>query len=214
MGQIEKIQKLLELYEQPGQLSDEQLAELMEDEEMRRLAEQLAVTKRAFVKRGLKEDEKQAEEEWEKFARQHFPDIKPQRRWLRIAASLAGVLAVSGLTLAAIHFWNFTPSTSPKDDGSAYTQAKDTTTRKSALPTLQKGAEGEAVIFSNVPLDSMLMEIAANYQVDVEFRSEEARQLRFHFVWKRGDNLDRIVEKLNNFEALNIVREDGKLIVK
>jgi len=36
----------------------------------------------------------------------------------------------------------------------------------------------------------------------------------FTFIWKRTDNLDRLVEKLNNFEAVNIIREPQKLVVK
>ncbi len=41
-----------------------------------------------------------------------------------------------------------------------------------------------------------------------------ARQLRFHFVWKREDSLDRVVEKLNTFEAVNIGMEDKTLVVR
>jgi hypothetical protein len=48
----------------------------------------------------------------------------------------------------------------------------------------------------------------------VEFENEAARQLRFHFVWKREDSLSRVVEKLNTFEAVNIGMEDKTLVVK
>ena len=41
-----------------------------------------------------------------------------------------------------------------------------------------------------------------------------ARQLRFHFVWKREESLDRVVEKLNIFEAVNIGMEDKTLVVR
>ncbi len=58
----------------------------------------------------------------------------------------------------------------------------------------------EPYIFNNVPLDSML--------------TASARELRFHFVWKREDSLSRVVEKLNTFEAVNIVEEDKTLVVR
>ena len=45
-------------------------------------------------------------------------------------------------------------------------------------------------------------------------RSEETRQLRFHFVWKREDGLDHAIEKLNRFESLNVRLEEGKIIVE
>ena len=72
----------------------------------------------------------------------------------------------------------------------------------------------ESYIFNNVPLDSMLTAIAAAHGVGVEFENEAARELRFHFVWKREDSLSRVVEKLNTFEAVNIGMEDNKLVVR
>ena len=47
-----------------------------------------------------------------------------------------------------------------------------------------------------------------------EIRNAKARELRLHFVWKREDSLLRVVERLNNFEAVNIAVEDNKIIVK
>ena len=45
-------------------------------------------------------------------------------------------------------------------------------------------------------------------------KDAKARELRLHFVWKREDSLLRVVERLNNFEAVNIAVEDNKIIVK
>ena len=72
----------------------------------------------------------------------------------------------------------------------------------------------ESRIFNNVSLDTMLNEIAGNYHLTVEFQREESRQLRFHFEWKFSESIDRVVERLNNFEAVNIICEPEKLIVK
>ena len=60
----------------------------------------------------------------------------------------------------------------------------------------------------------MLTAIATAHGVGVEFENEAARQLRFHFVWKREDSLTRVLEKLNTFEAVNISMEDKKLVVR
>jgi hypothetical protein len=60
----------------------------------------------------------------------------------------------------------------------------------------------------------MLMEMASYYQVGVEFTREETRQLRFHFVWKRNESLDRVLERLNNFKAVNIEKSDTVIIVE
>jgi hypothetical protein len=60
----------------------------------------------------------------------------------------------------------------------------------------------------------MLIEMADYYGVAVEFQLEEARQLRLHFVWDHNESLDQLIDRLNNFEAVNIIYEPEKLIVK
>ena len=72
----------------------------------------------------------------------------------------------------------------------------------------------EPVVFDNVPLDNMLTEIAAYYHVEVSFLNDDARQLRFHFVWKREDGLRHTIEKLNRFESLSVRLGENKIIVE
>ena len=110
---------------------------------------------------------------------------------------------------------SLTPSPSPKERGVDTTFVGDSKEESNHSPLLGRGAGGEAShIFNNVPLDSMLTAIAAAHGVQVEFENEAARGLRFHFVWKREDSLTRVVEKLNTFEAVNIVEEDKTLVVR
>ena len=131
----------------------------------------------------------------------------------KIAASFIGVLLASGIAFAAI--WSLTPSPSPKERVVYKTTTEDSVNKSNHSPLPGRGAVGEApYIFNNVPLDSMLTAIATAHGVGVEFENEAARQLRFHFVWKREDSLTRVVEKLNTFEAVNIGMEDKKLVVR
>ena len=50
--------------------------------------------------------------------------------------------------------------------------------------------------------------------MDVDLQNEQARQLRFYFVWKQSDSLQEVMEKLNMFEPVNMTIENGKLIVR
>ena len=65
-----------------------------------------------------------------------------------------------------------------------------------------------------VQLEKMLTEIAAYYHVEVSFLNDDARQLRFHFVWKREDGLRHTIEKLNRFESLSVRLGENKIIVE
>ena len=214
--------------------------QILADEEMRQLVQQLGFAKRAFKHDELKNDTPDVDDEWEKFAACHAEELDAldERERLRerlrvgdgtsgihkprfvlrlaprkIAASFIGVLLASGIAFAAI--WSLTPNPSPKERGVDTTFVGDSIEESNHSPLLGRGAGGEAShVFNNVPLDSMLTAIATAHGVGVEFENETARQLRFHFVWKREDSLTRVVEKLNTFEAVNIGMEDNKLVVR
>ena len=237
MTDEQRIEWLLELQDHPEQLTDAQLQQILADDEMRQLVQQLGIAKRAFKHDALKNDTPDVDAEWEKFAASHSEELeildegerlrvgdgtsgihKP-RFVLRlathkIAASFIGVLLVSGIAFAAIQVVrNIStpkpqlPSTEQVIDTKPVTSLPADTVKTDTIPT-------EPYVFNNVPLDSILTAIAAAHGVQVEFENEAARQLRFHFVWKREDSLDRVVEKLNTFEAVNIGMEDNKLVVR
>ena len=132
----------------------------------------------------------------------------------KIAASFIGVLLASGIAFAAIQVVrNIStpkpqlPITEQTTDIEPVTSLPADTVKADTIPV-------EPYIFNNVPLDSMLTAIATAHGVDVEFENEAARELRFHFVWKREDSLTRVLEKLNTFEAVNIGMEDKTLVVR
>lgn len=140
-----------------------------------------------------------------------FLDLLAPRK---IAASFIGVLLASGIAFAAIQIVRNIntaktqqPTTEQTADIEPVISLPTDTVKANTIPV-------EPYIFNNVPLDSMLTAIAAAHGIQVEFENEAARKLRFHFVWKREDSLTRVVEKLNTFEAVNIVEEDKKLVVR
>ena len=209
----------------PERLTDEQLQQILADDEMRQLVQQLGFAKRAFKHQDVKNDTPDVDSEWEQFAAAHAEKLdaldegEHKSRFLaflaphKIAASFIGVLLVSGIAFAAI--WSLTPSPSPKGEGSEYTQVSDTVKSVTTPLSTGRGAGGEvSYVFNNVALDSILTTIAVAHGVQVEFENDAARQLRFHFVWKREDSLASVVEKLNTFEAVNIGMEDKKLVVR
>ena len=224
----QRIERLLELQTNPEQLTDEQMQQILADDEMRQLVQQLGFAKRAFKHDALKNDTPDVDAEWEKFAAKHaelldaLDEDKTKSHssfftlhslFQKIAVSFIGVLLVSGIAIAAI--WSLTPGHSPKGEGSKYTQVADTAKKVTTPLSTRRWAGGEAsYVFNNVPLDSMLTAIAAAHGVQVEFENDAARELRFHFVWKREDSLVRVIEKLNTFEAVNIGMEDKTLVVR
>ena len=60
----------------------------------------------------------------------------------------------------------------------------------------------------------MLEKIAPHYGMQVEFRNEDARALRFYFVWQSDEDLDTVLERLNLFESVNIGKEGNTIVVE
>ena len=212
------------MQEHPEQTTDEQLRQMLNDEQMHELIEQMAFTKRAFKNEESLTEELSIADEWEKFATAHAEELSNAARAEgklslnftahKIAASFIGAVMASGIALAAIHIVRQyqKPETPQATDTIAVASPQRSTFNAQLEETDTLAIEPR--IFDNVPLDTMLFEMADYYHVSVKFEREEARQLRFHFVWKRTDDLDRLVEKLNNFEAVNIIHEPEKLIVR
>ena len=132
----------------------------------------------------------------------------------KIAASFIGVLLASGIAFAAIQVVRNISTPKPQQPTTEQTTDINPVAPLPADTVQADTIPVEPYVFNNVPLDSMLTAIAAAHGVGVEFENEAARQLRFHFVWKREDSLSRVVEKLNTFEAMNIGIEDKTLVVR
>lgn len=219
------IERLLELQEHPKQVTDEQLQQALDDPQMRELVEQMAFTKRVFKNEELKDVHPDVEGEWEKFAIDHYGEedgeganyslFTPHSSLQKMAASFIGILLVSGMAFAAIHIVRMVNSQKAE---TVQTEQPASYKPSSVLPAdtvkTDTTTTEQPVVFDNVPLEKMLTEIAAYYHVEVSFQNDDARQLRFHFVWKREDGLGHAIEKLNRFESLSVRLDENKIIVE
>ena len=192
--------------------------------------ELLALTKQAFVKREVEKESVPVDEEWEKFAAEHADELEalekdePHTATIKklmgilpykVAASIIGILFTAGVAFAAIHIARMVSHPKPQT-----MQAEQTISAKptSVLPTdtikTDTATTTMPIVFDNVQLEKMLTEIAAYYHVEVSFQNDDARQLRFHFVWKREGGLGHAIEKLNRFESLTVRLDENKIIVE
>ena len=207
MEQNDKIHLLLDMHEHPENYSDEQLAAMLNDE----MLEQLVIAKRAMT--DIPEPDVDAE--WQHFEQEHFAPEK-NRRWLKVAAMIAGVLMLSAFTYAAIHAVRHNAKNQAKE--SIETVAPEPQTESAVGPRLgvadSVAVVSEPIVFDNQPLDQMLEKIAPHYGMQVEFRNEDVRALRFYFVWQPDEDLDAVLERLNLFESVNISKEGNTIVVE
>ena len=207
MEQNDKIRLLLDMHEHPENYTDEQLAAMLDDE----MLEQLVTAKRAMT--DIPEPDVDAE--WQRFEQEHFAPVK-NRSWLKVAAIFAGVLMLSAFTYAAIHAVRHSTvdkAKEPTEDVVTATQPESTLGPRLGVADSATVAV-EPIVFDNLPLDQMLEKIAPHYGMQVEFRNEDSRALRFYFVWQPDEDLDAALERLNLFESVNISKEGNTIVVE
>lgn len=236
---MNKTELLLQMLEHPHDYSAAEWQQILEDDECRELYELMAKTRGALDAARACEQltDEQIDAEWQRLesdiespqldgemkkVKREPSDEHPHLRFSfsigrfrRIAAVFITALMLSGIALAAIHIVRQQAADKAK------TTAQEMPTSVSHQPivpadtvTTDTAAVAETVVFDNVSLDSIAKRIAAYHHLPMEIENDEARQLRFYFAWNQKDGLQEVVEKLNMFEHVTMVVENGKLIVR
>ena len=208
MEQNDNISRLLDMHEHPENYTDEQLAAMLGDETQ----QHLAAAKRAMTDIPVPD----VDAEWQRFEQEHLNAPVQNRRWLKVAAMIAGVVMLSAFTYAAVQAVRY--NAVDKDEETA--EAVVTTSQSESAVGPRLGVADsvvtvkEPVVFDNQTLGQMLEGIASRYGMRVEFRNEEARDLRFYFELHPGEELSSVVERLNMFERVSVSIEGNTIVVE
>ena len=173
------------------------------------------------------------DEAWQQFTQRSTPNThhltpndspnsnRPIHTWHKIAAMLIGILTLSGIAFAAVHIARQAQHEERPVTAAEKPRSAITVSRTHTADTI---ARAEPVVFDNVPLDSIVKDIASYHHLDMDLQNErlrvgasagmQASGLRFYFVWNQDDSLKEVIEKLNMFEQVNLSVENGKLIVR
>ena len=197
ISKMNKTDLLFQMMEQPHAYAEQQWQEILSDEECRELYSLMAKTKSTFDAQKDIDDET-IDDEWKRLTTSSI------HKWLRVAAMFIGVLLISGIAIAAM-LWIASPP--PSKGGDAESPVSCTQT-----PPPSEGL-GEAVHFSNTPLDSVLSVVSAHYGHAVCFRNDTLRQLRFTIGWDSVQPLSTFLNDVNEFEGLQLVDERDTIFV-
>lgn len=208
----DNIRQLLEMLDNPEAYTEQEIQDIINrDEDTRETYRMMAEAKRSSRQHQANKPI-DVDAAWQKFNQK----IKPQQHsfgWMKIAASFIGVLLVSGIAFAAIQIVRYTQQHTPKTEEVINTPKSANVTPADTLTT-DTIATPQPIIYDNIPLEKMLPEIAAHYDAKVTFVNDEARQLRFHFMWHPQKGIEKVVSDLNQFERLNITLNDNQITVK
>lgn len=225
---MDKFEKILDIIDHQEKYSDEEIREILQDEECRKLYQTMVEVDSALESPSPIIN---VDEEWEKFSQEHQLQEEatqnaaqeaashPITSWRKLAASIAGFVLISGIAFAAIHTYikrsqeptQVTADTHPeviKSDSAKQVAAKDSLAHpKPEKPAIHK-------TFENVAFEQMISEIASYYDLQVKFENNEDKTLRLYYEWNSHSSIENIVKELNQFENVNIELQQNELIVK
>ena len=208
----DNIRQLLEMLDNPEAYTEQEIQDIINRDEDTRETYRMMVEGKRSSRQHQANKPIDVDAAWQKFNQK----IQPQQHsfgWMKIAASFIGVLLVSGIAFAAIQIVRYTQQHTPKTEEVINTPKSANVTPADTLTT-DTIATPQPIIYDNIPLEKMLPEIAAHYDAKVTFVNDEARQLRFHFMWHPQKGIEKVVSDLNQFERLNITLNDNQITVK
>ena len=208
----DNIRQLLEMLDNPEAYTEQEIQDIINRDEDTREAYRMMVEAKRSSRQHQANKPIDVDAAWQKFNQK----IQPQQHsfgWMKIAASFIGVLLVSGIAFAAIQIVRYTQQHTPKTEEVINTPKSANVTPADTLTT-DTIATPQPIIYDNIPLEKMLPDIAAHYDAKVTFVNDEARQLRFYFMWHPQKGIEKVVCDLNQFERLNITLNDNQITVK
>jgi gamma-glutamylcyclotransferase (GGCT)/AIG2-like uncharacterized protein YtfP len=209
MERDQKIQLLLDMQEHPEQFSEQALQTMLDDPEVCELMEATAQLKQAMMS-----DENNVNDidtEWQRFAQTHLTEQKPERSWLKIAATFIGILMMSGIAFAAIHIIrNFSNAGIEPQK----TIQETTTANPHQLPAdtiTTDTIPSKVVRYDEATLEQILTDMADYYELTLNWKSEEAKTLRLFYIWNKQQSAVEAIRSMNSFERIRLELSDSIL---
>ena len=208
----ENIRQLLEMLDNPDAYTEQEILDIINRDEDTRETYRLMVAAKRSSRQRQADKPIDVDAAWQKLNQKVHPK-QHSFGWMKIAASFVGIMLVSGIAFAAIQIVRYAQQHTPKTEEVINTTKPASTTPADMLTT-DTTAVSQPVIYDNIPLEKMLSEIAAHYDAKVSFVNDEARGLRFHFVWNPQKGIGQVVSDLKQFERLTVTLKDDVITVE
>lgn len=225
---MDKFEKILDIIDHQEKYSDEEIREILQDEECRKLYQTMMEVDSALENSSPIIN---VDEEWEKFSQEHHLQeaetqnaaqeaaSHPITSWRKLAASIASFVLISGIAFAAIHTYikrsqEPTQVTADTHQEVIKSDSVKQVAVKDSLPQLKPEKPAIHKTFENVAFEKMISEIASYYDLQVKFENNEDKTLRLYYEWDSHSSIENIVKELNQFENVNIELQQNELIVK
>lgn len=215
---MDKIDRLLDAMEHPENYTPNEIETMLQDPEVKEVFDLLDKTKSSLQTI----DTPDIEDEWKRFKAEHRYFEKSQKNWLvslfsrnaaaGIAIAIASVTAVAAIVGVRIHQINKTHETTVKEIDSITESKIPVAPSDTAIPVEYGDFKTvETVVFDNELLETILNSVAEYYECKVAFNNEASKSLRLYFRWNQALTVEEVVDRLNNFEQINLSVKDNTI---
>ena len=210
---MNKTDLLLQMMEQPHRYTAKEWQEILVDDECRELYTLMSKTQSAVDAARADEEitDEMIDAEWQRFTQTHLTDEKPERSWLKIAATFIGILMISGIAFAAIHIIRHVSNVGVEPQAPIQEtiianshQLPADTVRADTIPP-------KVVRYDEATLKQILTDMADYYGLTLNWKSEEAKTLRLFYIWNKQQSAEEVITSINSFERISLELNDSIL---
>ena len=222
MNKDEKRLMLFDMQEHPEKYTDEQVERLLADEEVQEFLRDLAMARMAGKKATPKKVD--VDKAWKEFSEKHNKAKSisngantSYRNRMQIAASIIGIIFLSGVALAAVQngWLKFAVSDNKTTTEQTVKQKPSADDSLKAVTAESKDSlDMKPVVFDNTELATILTQMADFYHVKVKYDNADTQHVRLFFNWNKTKTLEQNLEILNAFDRIQIEYAEGELVVK
>lgn len=226
MNKDEKRLMLFDMQEHPEKYTDEQVEHLLADEEAQEFLRDLAMARMAGKKAAPKKVD--VDKAWKEFSEKHNKAKSisngtntPYRNRMQIAASIIGIIFLSGVALAAVQNGWLKFAVSDKVADNKTTTEQNVKQKPSADDSLKAvtaepkdSLDMKPVVFDNAELGTILTQMTDFYHMKVRYDNADTQHVRLFFNWNKTKTLEQNLEILNAFDRIQIEYAEGELVVK
>ena len=211
---MDKIDRFLDAIEYPERYTQLEIDAMLQDPEIKEVFDLLDKTKSSLQP----QQSPDIEAEWRRFEKNHPTYKVPYRFWLAgimsrniaatIAIAIVSFTAVAAIVGIGINQLSHRQEASGAAD--ARTEYAEVTAKPDSVQSVDaiKDKTPEIIVFDNEPLKIIAGKITEYYGYEVEFSNEASESLRLYFRWNQENTLEEVVERLNNFEQIQLVIKD------
>lgn len=199
-----KMEKLLDMQDNPENYSDEELEVMLNDEEIQEDIKCIVAMRRAAI---IDSNEREISN------KEHFSHNARILPLYKFAAIFIGCIFIAGIAFAAVHFIK---EREPK----SIAENTEKIVKKASLEDIEmktdtvSTAKATLIVFDGEELEVVARAMAEYYGLNVRFDSEEAKHVKLFFRWDKKTPISNIVEILNKYDRISIELVDRMLIIK